>query len=249
MNKWFIGIVTFVVAYLFFLISQVPAQWVVNQASLPKNVVLQGIEGSVWQATVKKAVIDGYTINHINTDVNLLSLLMFNPSVDATFGGALVNGPEGKATLNHLLGDIEISNTQVSLPANDIAQLLKSELPIPVSAQRYIDLNIETFVMGKPLCQQLSGVVQWEKAGIKALDNKIALGDLKGQLACEKGAIKFTFDPKNNLGLTFTAFVYSPQRISGSGYVQPGSKFPSVLKDALPFIGKADERGRYKVNF
>lgn len=249
MKNWFTGGVIFVLAYLFFMVSQVPAQWVVNKITLPKNVVLQGVEGTIWRANISRIIIDGYSINSVATKVNLLSLMMFNPSVDATFGSALVNGPEGKATLSHLLGDIEVSDTQVSVVANDIAQLLKSSLPIPVTAQQFVDVNIEEFVMGKPLCQQLSGTVKWEKAGLKALDQKIALGHLKGKLECEKGIVKFTFDPKNNLGLTFTALVYSPERISGSGYIEPGSKFPTVLKEALPFLGKADNRGRYKLNF
>jgi len=249
MTKWFIGTVIFVLAYLFFMVSQVPAQWAVNKITLPKNIVLQGVEGTIWRANISRIIIDGYSINRIATKVNLLSLMMFNPSVDATFGSALVNGPEGKSTLSNLLGDIEVSNTQVSVAANDITQLLKSSLPIPVSAQQFVDVDIEEFVMGNPLCQQLSGTVKWEKAGLKALDQKIALGNLKGKLECEKGVVEFTFDPKNNLGLTFTASIYSPQRISGSGYIEPGSKFPTVLKEALPFIGKADSRGRYKLNF
>ena len=247
MKKWFIGIVAFILAYLFFMVSQTPAQWVVNQISLPKEIVLQGVKGSIWQGSINRIIVDGYSINNVNIEVSLLSLLMFNPSVDTTFGGALVDGPEGKARLSHLLGDIEVSDGHVLVAANDIAQQLT--LPIPLTAQKFIDVNIETFVMGKPLCQQLTGTVTWDTAGIKALDEKINFGTLRGKLECEKGIAKFTFDPKNNLGLTFSAYIHSPERISGSGYVEPGSKFPTVLNEALPFLGAPDNRGRYKLNF
>jgi general secretion pathway protein N len=247
MKKWFIGTAVFVLVYLFFMVSQTPAQWVVNQISLPKNVALQGVKGSIWQGSIKRIIVDGYSIHNVNIEVNLLSLLMFNPSVDATFGGALVNGPEGKASLSHLFGDIEVSHGQVLVAANDIAQQLT--LPIPLSAQKFIDVHIETFVMGKPLCQQLRGTVLWDNAGIKALDETVALGTLSGQLQCEKGLVKFTFDPKNNLGLTFDAYIHSPERISGQGYLNPGDKFPAKLKEALPFLGRTDNLGRYKLNF
>lgn len=247
MKKWFIGTAAFVLVYLFFMVSQTPAQWVVNQISLPKEIALQGVKGSIGQGSIKRIIVDGYSINDVNIEVNLLSLLMFNPSVDATFGGALVNGPEGKASLSHLFGDIEVSHGQVLVAANDIAQQLT--LPIPLTAQKFIDVNIETFVMGKPLCQQLSGTVQWDNAGIKALDETVALGTLSGQLQCEKGLVKFTFDPNNNLGLTFDAYVHSPERISGQGYLHPGDKFPAKLKEALPFLGRTDNLGRYKLNF
>jgi len=248
MKKWFLGALIFILAYLFFIVSQVPAQWVVNKISLPKNVSLQGVKGTIWQANIKRIIIDGYSINEVTTDVNLLALLMLNVSVDTKFGGALFDGPEGEATLSHLLGDIEVSNTKVFMPANDIAQLLKDELPIPFTAQQFLDVQLETFVMGKPVCEALNATVKWEKASIKALDEKINLGTLSGKLECEKGIAKFSFDPKNNLGLTFSAYVYSPQRISGSGYIEPGSKFPTVLNEALPFLGKP-QGGRYKLNF
>lgn len=247
MKKWFIGTAVFFLVYLFFMITQIPAQWVVNQITLPKNVILQGVNGTVWEARIQRIVVDGYTINQINTEVNLLALFMFNPTVDATFGGALVSGPEGKATISHLLGDIELNDTEITVAANDIAQQLP--LPIPLTAQKFIDVKINQFVMGKPLCQQLNGDIHWGKAVVKALDQKVSLGTLSGQLTCDKGLVKFTFDPKNDLGLTFEAYVHTPERISGNGYLKPGNKFPPELKEVLPFLGSADNLGKYKLNF
>ena len=249
MKKWVLGTVAFIFVYLFFLVALVPAQWVVNQISLPKNVVVQGVKGSIWQASIHRIIIDGYAINKVNTQVNLLSLLMFNLSVDATFGGALESGPEGQATLSHLLGDIEVSDTQVLLPANDIAQLLQSTLPIPLTAQQFIHIDIDEFAVGDPICQQLNGNIEWDKASVNALDEKVVLGKLSGKLGCEKGLVKFTIDPKNNLGLTFTVLVYSPSRFSGNGFIKPGNQFPAPLKEALPFIGRPDNQGKYALNF
>jgi len=247
MKKWFVGIVAFIAVYLFFVVVQMPAQWLVSQVSLPKNVTLQGVKGSVWNGSIERVVVDGYTINQINTRVNVLALFMLNPSVDVTFGGALVSGPEGKATLNHLLGNIELSQADVSISANDIAQQLP--LPVPLTAQKFVDIHIDQFVMGQPLCEQLTGNVQWNKASVKVLDQKVALGTLTGQLACDEGRIKFSFDPKNDLGLTFDAYVHAVGRVSGAGYLKPASTFPKVLNDALPFIGQPDSAGRYKLNF
>lgn len=247
MKKWFLGTAVFFLVYLFFMITQIPAQWVVNQISLPKNVILQGINGTIWEGRIQRVVVDGYAINQISTEVNLLALLLFNPTVDATFGGALVNGPEGKATISHLLGDIELNDTEITVAANDIAQQLP--LPVPLTAQKFIDIKVNQFVMGQPLCEQLSGDIQWGKAVVKALDQKVNLGTLSGQLTCDKGLVKFIFDPKNDLGLTFEAYVHSPERISGSGYLKPGNKFPAELKEVLPFLGRADNLGRYKLNF
>jgi len=255
MKKWIIGVVVFIVVYLVFLATQIPAQWAINQIALPKHIALYGINGSVWHTSIDRIMInnpgydanEGYSVNQVTTEVNLLSFLIFNPSVTTTFGGPLVSGPEGQATLSQLSGDIEISDLKISAPANDIAQQLT--LPIELTAQKFIDINVDEFVMGKPLCQQLSGTVAWENAGVKAFDQSVDLGALNGTLACDKGAVKFTFNPKNNLGLTLTAHIYSPERISGKGYIIPGNKFPAKLNDLLPFIGQKDNQGRYPLNF
>ena len=57
-----------------------------------------------------------------------------------------------------------------------------------------------------------------------------------------------TVDPENNLGLTFVLSVHG-KGIKGQGTLLPGSKFPQPLKAALPFLGKPDKEGRYRLSF
>lgn len=247
MNKWWLGAIFFVLSYAFFMVSQIPLRWVINKVSIPDNINLHHVEGTLWRGSIKRVIVNGYTINNVNTDVNILSLLLLNVSVNTTFGGALFTGPEGKATVNNLQSNIDITNANVSVAANDIAKLLP--LPIPVVAKQFVDVQINEFVMGETLCEHLTGEITWVKAIINALDNTVKLGTLKGDLGCDKGAISFNIHPKNNLGLTFSAYVYSPERLSGNGFIKPGNKFPAVLRDVLPFIGQADQQGRYKLSF
>jgi len=37
--------------------------------------------------------------------------------------------------------------------------------------------------------------------------------------------------------------------MSGNGFLKPGAKFPKVLNDVLPFLGKKDNQGRYRLSF
>ncbi len=247
MKKWFVGGAIFVVVYALFVVARTPAQWVIKQAELPNTITLNGINGTIWNANIDSVVVNEYVINAVETHVNLLSLFTLNPSVDITFGGALVNGPEGYATVGNLLSDIKVNNAKVSVLANDIAKELT--LPIPLTAKKYIDVTLNEFVMGKPICSQLDGKVNWDNASVNALDEKVNLGSLKADLSCDKGKGVITFDPKNNLGLTMVVNVQSTNRVYGSGYIQPGSKFPTALKEVLPFLGKADNQGRYKLSF
>ena len=247
MKKWIIGFILFFLVYVFFVVARTPAQWAIARANLPENIQLKGIEGTLWNASVKQLIVNDYIVNQITTHVNLLSLLSLNPSVEVTFGGALVNGPEGYATIGNLLENLTVHNAKVSILANDIVKEL--ELPIPLTAQKYINVTLSEFVMGQPVCDELAGVIQWDNASVIALDEKVTLGGLKADLSCDKGKAVLVFDPKNDLGLTLTVNAHSLERVSGSGYIKPGNKFPKAMKEVLPFLGSADSQGRYKLNF
>jgi len=247
MKKWYAYGAIFFSTYLVFLIATIPASWVVSFVNLPKNSQVSELSGTVWQSYAKQVRIDGVEINNVNSELSFISLLMFDPTVMLSFGGALVSGPEGKLTASQLLEQIKLTDVDISLAANQIAQ--KLNLSIPIEAHDFIDLEIEEFIVGKPICEQMKGSVKWKKASVTALSEKVNLGALSADLACEKGALTFTISPKNDLGLTFTAYLSSMKKASGNGFLKPGANFPEKIKPILPFIGKVDNQGRYRLNF
>jgi general secretion pathway protein N len=247
MKKWFAYGAIFFSVYIVFLISTMPAAWVVSFINLPNNAQVSELSGTVWRSYAKQVSIDNVDINNVSSELSFFSLLMLDPKVKLTFGGALFRGPEGKLTASQLLEKIKITDAEISLAANQIAE--KLNLPIPLQAHNLIDIKVDEFIVGKPVCQQMTGAIDWKKASITALSEKVKLGALSAALACEKGALALTISPKNDLGLTFTAYVHNMKRASGNGYLMPGANFPEKLKPALSFIGKADDQGRYRLNF
>jgi general secretion pathway protein N len=247
MKKWFAYGVMFFSVYAVFLIAIMPAAWVVSFANLPKNSQVSELSGTVWQSYAKQIRIDDVEINNVSSELSFLSLLMLDPKVMLTFGGALVSGPEGKLTASQLLEQIKITDLDISLAANQIAE--KLNLSIPIEAHNFIDIQIDEFIVGKPICEQMVGTIKWNKASITALSEKVELGALSAGLSCEKGALTFVIAPKNDLGLTFTAYVRSMKKASGNGFLKPGANFPEKIKPILSFIGKADNQGRYRLNF
>jgi general secretion pathway protein N len=247
MKKWFAYGAIFFSAYLVFLMATMPAAWVVSFVHLPKNSQVSELSGTVWQSYAKKVRINDVEINDVRSELSFFSLLMLDPKVRVNFGGALVSGPEGKLTATQLLGQIKITDVDISLVANQIAE--KLNLAIPVEAHNVIDIKIDEFIIGKPICEEMKGIIQWKKASVTALSEKVSLGALSANLTCEKGALTFIMSPKNDLGLTFTAYLHSMNKASGNGFLIPGVNFPKKIKPILPFIGKADKQGRYRLNF
>jgi len=250
MKKWFVYGALFVGVYLSFVIAKVPAQWVIGKVDLPKELMIENVTGSIWNSSITKMSYlqrnhAPYSINNINVSLSLSSLLLLNPSFDVTFGDALIKGPEGNLTVSGFSEHLALDNVEILLAANDIAQQLS--LPMPVTAHNYIKISIPSFVVGKPLCQSLEGQISWQKASVSALDEKVKLGALKAMLGCENGALALTVDPKNNLGLSFTAYVRSNSQVSGNGFLAPTETFPDQLDGLLPFLGNKDNQGRYRL--
>jgi general secretion pathway protein N len=247
MKKWFAYGTIFFSAYLVFLVATMPAAWVVSFINLPKNSQVSELSGTVWQSYAKQVRINDVEINNVSSELSFLSLLTLDPHVILTFGGALFSGPEGKLTVSQLLDQIKITDLDINLAANQIAE--KLNLAIPIEAHNYIDIKVEEFIIGKPVCEQMKGSIKWNKASVTALSEKVKLGELSANLACEKGSLTLTVVPENDLGLTFTAYVRSMKKASGNGFLKPGANFPEKIKPILSFMGKADNQGRYRLNF
>ncbi|NQY63395.1 MAG: type II secretion system protein N [Alteromonadaceae bacterium] len=251
MKKWFAYSAIFFSVYLVFLITSIPLNVVLGFVSLPKNINLQGVTGTVWQAEINQASYDDVVVNKVIVNTGFWSLLTLDPTFKLKFGGSLVDGPEGKLKFSGLLSTLTVEQLEVNVSANDIAQ--KLPLPIPLSAKGYVDLSMQKLVLaepaGKAFCQQADGDITWPKATISALGETVELGKISAKLSCEQGALAVKVTDKNDLGLSFTAFVNKGGRFSGNGYLQPGQNFPAQLREVLPFIGNADNKGRYRLRF
>lgn len=252
-NKFAIGGIFFI-TYLVFLIATLPTTFVLNYISLPKSVKntvqFSGVSGSIWQTDIRQMAINGIHIDNVHADLNFWSLFSLTPKLSVTFGDAFSSGPEGKAEILLSQDKATINEMSLLIKANDVAQQLT--LPLPMSARGDVELNIakaEVDLSKNNQCIFVKGDINWSKAGVTAFDKSIILGQLNADLSCENGALAVVISPNNDLGLTFNAYVRQGGKISGNGFLKPGAKFPTALNDALPFLGKKDSQGRYRLGF
>ncbi|ASP48154.1 type II secretion system protein N [Cognaticolwellia beringensis] len=245
MKKKFAYTAIFFTAYCVFVLALMPASWLMAQIKLPKNVAVSAVEGTVWHTRILQVMVDDVVINQVQSSLSLMSVLMLDPKLDITFGNALVNGPEGKLIISGLLSDMVVEDAQINLAANTVATRLN--LAIDIIAHEKLQLNIERFIIGAPICSELEGTLQWRNAAITAFEEKVKLGGLAAKLTCDKGEIIADVEPNNNLGLSYRAQIKQGGRFTGSGYLTPGTKFPEQLKATLSFLGKPDNQGRYRL--
>ena len=247
MKKWFAYGAIFLLSYIVFLLATLPANFILTKVDLPKNIKVTGISGTVWDMSAKKVTYDKVRLQKVNVELSFWSLLTLDPELAIRFGDAVLPGPEGQLRVSSLLGDIVARDVDINVAADTIAQQLP--MIVPMNAQNYVQLTMSEFQLGKPICQIAKGKVNWPKASITALDETVKLGKLSAKLSCDKGALVADIEPKNDLGLTFSAYVNGLGKVSGNGYLKPGAKFPEKIKPLLSFIGKADKQGRYRLSF
>lgn len=252
MKKWLLGSVLFICSYLLFMVASIPAKSVLTFINLPNNVTLSNVSGTLWHAKITQlnitlAAQKNIVINKVQAHLPLISLLSLAPKIVVDFGERLTDGPRGHLILGNLFGELSIKNSEINIFANEISQQLV--LPVPVTALGKLAIKVDHYTVGKPLCTTLKADINWENAALTAFEQTVNLQTIQGKLRCEKGAIVLTINPKNNLGLSFSSHLYNIDRISGQGYLTPGSHFPPALQQLLPFLGKADNKGRYRLQF
>lgn len=251
MKKWFAFTAIFLSSYIAFLVANTPLALVINNITLPKNIVLQGVSGSIWQGEIVRVTVNNNNIEKVKTTVSFWSLFSLSPSIQVAFGDAMLSGPEGKLNLTVSSEQLALTEVELFISANDIAKQLP--LPIPLSAQGNVELFLSEIVIvtGNQLsCLKAQGDVSWSRAGVVALEQNIKLGKFSAEISCNKGNLVTKVSPKNNLGLSFDGvFSLATQKVSGNGYLKPGAKFPSQLRSSLSFIGRPDNQGRYALRF
>ncbi len=247
MKKGLVVSSLFLAMYLLFLVVLMPASTVLNWATLPSHITLGKVSGSIWHTKISSVKVNTLQFNNVESKLSVLSLFIMNPSIEVNFGDPLVTGPEGRGKVSGLLNELTLEQVNLSVSANTIVD--KLQLPVPIVAHDFVDLQFDKFVIGKPVCTQLTGNILWNKAAVTALGEKVKLGKLSAKLSCEQGDAVLTIDPKNDLGLSFSASVGKGYRASGNGFLTPNDKMPESIKQVLPFLGKADNQGRYRLRF
>jgi len=239
-------VVGFIAVYIVFLVVSAPASLLVQWSELPKQVSVGEVSGSVWSPKIARIDVQDVSVHQLDAKVSVLSLLTFSPSVSASFGGALVDGPSGNVELNVSGNTFSLTQSNIELPASLIAPYIQS--PIPVDAFGMVNLTLAELDYQNGQCSVADGKVVWQRAAISALEQEIDLGDFNATLSCEEQRITLTILPDNDLGLSFKAQLTPQGRLTGTGFVKPGAKFPAQLKETLMFLGRPDNQGRYRLS-
>jgi len=122
-------------------------------------------------------------------------------------------------------------------------------LPLPVDASGNLVLDVPSFAQGQPWCKTLTGSASWQDARLQTPNATwLDLQSLFGTLRCDNGTVVLKTDGANLLGLDIQAVINAEQLLV-DGTLKPDASMPEEVHQAMQFLGRPDEQGRYRIRF
>lgn len=238
------SVVLFIVFALIFAIVKTPAALVVNLLPLPKGLAYQELEGTLWQGTIRQAQYNKQLISNIKWQLQTSRLFTGALAYQVSFGQPRqMQDISGKGLVSAGITGKKIEDAIFRMPAAQVKPLL----PIPMGAiAGRVIADIDEYVLGQPVCQQVAGHVSWHKAGVD-IGGNIEFGSIDANLSCEQGRLLAQFDGKNSLGLSGQARIESTNKFAFDGFLKPSADLPAVVHQGISLVAKVDAQGRYKV--
>jgi general secretion pathway protein N len=250
MKNWKLNITIFVVAYLVFMAVNLPASMIVSKVTLPQGVKLGEVTGSMWSGEISAVQIKNDVLTDVKWQLSPLSLLTGSLSSEVTFGrskdSSSISGQGGIST-NFPMDSFSASDFTLRYPAADFIKKMNLNLPTQIGGR--LILTLDNFDQGKPYCTALTGTLAWSKATMQGMGGLIKLGKLDAELGCKAGNVLMKVTKKNPLGLQVTSTLAANRKFTVKGFVKPNGDMPTEVHNAMQFLGKADSKGRFAVNF
>ncbi|MDX1676311.1 type II secretion system protein N [Arsukibacterium sp.] len=247
MKYWKLTLVG-VLTYLCFVVYLVPAAWFVYWLGLPGNIQVGQVQGTIWQGSATVVQYQGLQFQQLRWQFNGWSLLRLAPQVSLTAGSiGEREQPYITARIAYSFSGLEMQQALVRLPVSQLLPLIK--LPLPVVATGELMVEVQQFQQGEPWCKSLEGNASWLDARLQPPTGTwLELNSIVADLRCQDGSPVVITDGNNSLGLAVTAAVEN-NRLTVNGTLKPEASLPQEVHQAMQFVGRPDEQGRYTIRF
>lgn len=244
--------IVFLISFIVFSVIKLPAAVALNLAKpyLPKQLETGQVFGTLWQGQLMQLRFQGEQLNNIRWDISGWSLLSGKVNANLRIGDPRErNEISGYADINYSYTSEQLKITNALLRSTVERAMQRVDLPLPVTAKGRVILELDEYTSGKPYCQALQGEIASPNIDVQGLAGWFNIGELSGQLSCKSGDVAILIEPNNRLGLEADATLKANFDFKVAGYVKPELTLPKEVHDAVKFLGRPDNRGRYPLNF
>jgi len=236
-----------VVLYLLFMLVLFPARLALGLAPLPAGVSVEGVSGSLWQGEASSVSAQGRQLEQVSWSLSPWSLLLGRANLDLHLGNR-TSAVTGNGELSLSMSGIAAHNLKFSAPHDFL--LGNSKLPFGAQVRGEVELYLANFSQGTPWCEQLTGKLNINDAGLKNQFGDYDLGNMAFGLDCREGRIQLKTDEKaNQLGLDGILELDAGNKLLVKAKIRETDTQNDDMKKALAFLGNKDAEGYYPLEY
>ncbi|TOF16578.1 type II secretion system protein N [Vibrio parahaemolyticus] len=249
MKRAVLYVVIFIVCFSVSLIMGLPVSWVLQQAPTVKGLDIQGAHGSVWQGQASSVRWQRQNLGQVNWDFQWSSLFTGKAEFSVRFGRGSDMNIRGRGLVGYSLSDGPYAeNLVASIPASKAVE--QARLPVPVSVDGQLELNIRHATYAAPWCKTGEGTLVWSASGIQSPVGSLELGPVIADLKCQDSVLIASGEQTSTqVSSAFSAELMPNQRYSTKAWFKPGADFPSSMGEQLKWLGQPNAQGQYEFDY
>lgn len=239
--------------FLVFIVSAVvhlPASLVIRWLSLPPNVVLQGVTGTIWRGQINNVSYDSVGLGKANWRLTPSHLLQGTLGADVRFGEQSSIQMRGKGQVVASLSSLRLVQFSIQLPANAAMPLISS--PLLTHLTGHLSLTIDEYqyqYRGESYCEQLNGKAHWQNAELALISTPLNLASVHFNLNCVKHQIALNAEQHSeHVSSQLSATLSAPNRFALTGWFKPEESFPPSFVASLTWF-ETDAKNRYRLKY
>lgn len=234
---------------LTFMVSAVvhlPIQVVLNYAPLPTALSIRQASGTLWQGQAQQVSWQRNHLGQVSWQFEPSALLGGNAQAKVRFGRGSQWQLQGRGTVGYGLSGAYAENLLASMPVTEALKLAPA-LPIPLTLDGLLELNIKQLSYAKPYCSQGSGSLVWNTNVVGTPLADLQLGPVIAELSCQDSQIRVKGTQQSDqVRSEFSVELMADQRFNAKAWFVPQAEMPSALTDALKWLPSPDAQGRYQ---
>ena len=235
--------ISVLILYLFFLIISIPANVLLSNLNLPKNVIINSVSGTVWSGNIDQLQVSNIYLGRVSWSLSPLNLLIGELSADF----AIIN-------------DEQFINSKVNVSSSGKIELEETRFSIDLSTLAPLTYGMPFAYSGK--ASGYFPVTFFLKNNFVGINGKLSLANIKMISPQEQAFGNFTVDFRAEKegatsgkikGMGGNLDISGVLNLNKKGQFNISAKLAARESDAaleqiLSFLGKKDASGRVEIN-
>ena len=248
-NNIIAGLCVFFV-FVVSIIAHIPAPLILNNIALPQGIVLEGVEGTIWDGKIKRLSYDGQSLGNFDWQIRSVFLLLGKAEAKVRFGRGSDVSIQGKGTVGYSFFGPYAENFIASVPAGELMRFAPS-VPVPVDIEGRVELNVNSFHYQAPYCESGKGSLVWNTESVETPVGSLKLGPVIANLSCQNNDLTVSGEQQSDeVQSSFAATLNGDGNYTAKAWFKPASNFPSELKQQLKWLpSQPDGDGKFQFTY